>query len=194
MKNKNQLTKNKTTLIRRSDDNFIDNLVKDFSKNPKSFESLKESLNSPSYNAGQTGATYREINTWSKKGVINPAQEDNGWRKFSFIDNIWVQVVLKLRKFGYPLKNLKKIKDRILEDGSPDYNKFLYYIMITITRRPVEEINFIVTSDGEYEIATYKEFTESKERFNQEEVYDYISINMNPIIQTCINIIDLKPV
>ena len=56
-----------------------------------------------------TGATHRLINHWADSGLIGDAgrEANQGWRKFSVVDLIWVHVLMEMRKFGMPLEAMK---------------------------------------------------------------------------------------
>lgn len=62
---------------------------------------------------------YRTINHWSQKGLINQHQEDTGkWHKFTFIDLFEMLIYEELRKIGFPLEKLLKVKSYLSEDSN----------------------------------------------------------------------------
>lgn len=63
-----------------------------------------------------TGINYRVINHWDEKGIIRFARNSKeGNRKFSFVDYIWIKLVIELRSFGVKLPVIKKIASDLYE-------------------------------------------------------------------------------
>jgi DNA-binding transcriptional MerR regulator len=61
---------------------------------------------------------YRTINHWSKKGLISQHQDGSGkWHKFTFIDLVELLIYEELRKIGFPLAKLLKVKPYLSEDS-----------------------------------------------------------------------------
>ncbi len=63
-----------------------------------------------------TDIKYRVINHWDEKGLIRFARKaEEGHRKFSLVDFIWIKVVNELRSFGVKLSDIQKIAKDIYE-------------------------------------------------------------------------------
>jgi DNA-binding transcriptional MerR regulator len=59
---------------------------------------------------------YRQINNWDEKGVISFSRKiTEGWRKFSFVELIWIKMVNEFRNFGIPLEIISKVKKEIFQ-------------------------------------------------------------------------------
>jgi len=58
--------------------------------------------------------SYRTISHWAEKGVFdnmsNTEKEPGKWRDFSFVDVIWIDFVLEIRKLGYTLPQVLLFK------------------------------------------------------------------------------------
>ena len=55
--------------------------------------------------------SYRIINHWEKNGLLLNARPDGkGWRRYSIIDVIWINIMGALRDFGYSIEALKKLR------------------------------------------------------------------------------------
>ena len=74
----------------------------------KRFSKVKAQILEKRFTVKDSGATYRLINHWAEVGIIDDSYRENnqGWRKLSFIDLIWVYVLTVLRRFGMPLDKL----------------------------------------------------------------------------------------
>src|SRR2546421_3578374 len=46
-------------------------------------------------------ASYRQINSWDKYGLIDIDRQGAEWRKYSIMDSIWLNIIYELRCFGY---------------------------------------------------------------------------------------------
>lgn len=63
-----------------------------------------------------TGISPRIYSHWRKEALLNTDNEDHKWIKLNLFDFIWVSVIKSLRGFGFPLKEIKKIKECLFAD------------------------------------------------------------------------------
>jgi DNA-binding transcriptional MerR regulator len=64
----------------------------------------------------------REVNHWDSYGLIDLPRETNGeWRKFSFLDYIWLHLIKELRSMGVPLEIINKAKENVFDELSMEY-------------------------------------------------------------------------
>jgi DNA-binding transcriptional MerR regulator len=150
---------------------------------------IKSIFEAKRFKASQTGASYRIVNSWFEQGVINASQESDGWRVFSTVENIWVQIAMKLRAFGYPLNKIKMIKKGLF-DNEYEYEKFLYYLSHPLLRKPIQQVYFLASAEGDYELALMAEVKASKELGL---IPDHISIDINYILGSFFNSLELVP-
>ena len=55
---------------------------------------------------------YQWVNNWDKEGLLfEDEREDGKWRKFNFVDYLWIKVVVELREFGLSYDVIKKVKE-----------------------------------------------------------------------------------
>ncbi len=93
------------------------------------------------------GFTYRRINEWSEKRLILGSRDNvRGWRRFSFVDVVKLQIVLNLRRIGLPVDRIRIILDEL---GDYSYQgkkvKMLeHFIMYAL----VNGISFVLVIDG----------------------------------------------
>lgn len=59
--------------------------------------------------------TYRKINDWDAKDLISYSRdkETSGWRKFSILDVIRLNIVSDLRDYGFPTEKIKAIIENV---------------------------------------------------------------------------------
>lgn len=66
-------------------------------------------LSAPRYTVKHTKQTARVISHWIEQSVMNDSRKDeSGWHKFSIVDLAWVEIVNELRRYGLPIKTLKR--------------------------------------------------------------------------------------
>ena len=72
------------------------------------FEMINQQILEKRFTVKDSGATHRLINHWSEAGIIDDTSRTNeqGWRKLSIVDLIWIHVLMKLRRFGMSLDSL----------------------------------------------------------------------------------------
>jgi DNA-binding transcriptional MerR regulator len=102
---------------------------------------------------------YRNINHWDEKGLLlNTKREDGQWRKFNFMDCIWIRIVSELRNFGVSFPKIITLKEILIEKvpfqthdeskGDIDYYNVLMLLLVEtiISRSP---ISILLQTSGE---------------------------------------------
>ena len=75
---------------------------------------IKEQLNEQNHKIDDERLSSRLLNHWYKTGIIDDDRPNGkGWKKFSISELIWIQIVFKLRKFGFDLNRIKLVKNHI---------------------------------------------------------------------------------
>lgn len=86
---------------------------------------LHKYLNHPDRETGAENYSARVLNHWEKEGVLNDLREGGrGWRKYSPMDRIWIQLVQQLRAFGYPLSKIKVLKENFYDPNVLEFAVF----------------------------------------------------------------------
>lgn len=93
---------------------------------------------------------YRNINHWDEKGLLlHSKREDGQWRKFNFMDCIWIRIITELRKLGASFSLILTLKEILTEkipfqkkdrpgDDIGYYNVLMLLLIETIiTRSPI---------------------------------------------------------
>jgi len=116
---------------------------------------IKEQLNEQNHKIDDERLSSRLLNHWYKTGIINDDRPNGkGWKKFSISELVWVQVVFKLRKFGFDLKRIKLVKNHIdvynkLDESS---NCLLLDFYIIVAIHSSIPIKLIVFESGQADI------------------------------------------
>ena len=91
------------------------------------------------------------LNHWEKEGVIGDLRDGGrGWRKYSQLDRIWIQLVQQLRAFGYPLVNIKQLKEAI-------DNEALLEFAVSYAKLQKQSLRFLVTAGTNPQFALLSE-------------------------------------
>ena len=107
-------------------------------------EKVVAQLTQASREKGAETYSARVLNHWEKEGVIGDLRDGGrGWRKYSQLDRIWIQFVQQLRVFGYPLVNIKQLKEAIDKEsllefaiGYSKMNKKSLRFLLTAGKNP----------------------------------------------------------
>jgi DNA-binding transcriptional MerR regulator len=67
-------------------------------------------LTLPQFAISEIGITHRWITHWDNQGLIDNHREGTEWRRFSFIEYIWLRIIVRLREFNLPLAAIKRVK------------------------------------------------------------------------------------
>jgi hypothetical protein len=126
-----------------------------FSELPQ-VKGIRKALNNKKNTVKDSGATYRQINHWAKTGLIEDKSRKSaeGWRRLSFLDLVWIQVIVELRRYGVPLELLKIARSAIFE--VPDKPgvvrpEFEYAIANCLVKNP-RAFLVVFFSDGSAEV------------------------------------------
>jgi len=83
----------------------------------KGRERLKPLFVEKEFSIKDTGLTYRVINAWSDKGLLDHFQnKDGNWHKFSFSELVEVLIYKELREVGFSIEKLKELKEFLNDD------------------------------------------------------------------------------
>ena len=136
--------------------------------------------------------SYRIINHWEKEGLISDIRPSGkGWRKYSLIDRVWLEVIVELRKFGYPLERIKQVKENLERSETETSSSMpLLETHFALAFFPKEPCYLLVFPNGEVLLAILSEYNLSDEIGLIE---SHIKINLNRLIQKIFPNMDLKP-
>ena len=108
------------------------------------------------FTIGDSSFTSRVMNYYEEKGLLLSKRENtNEWRRFSAYELVWLEILDKLRSFGYPLEWIKKMRDNMLKDekagtvdeeGNYNTRPFEWFIALCLTSK--KEFFYIVFEDG----------------------------------------------
>lgn len=137
--------------------------------------------------------SYRVINSWESLGLINSNRpEGKGWRKYSLLDIVWVNIIIALRKFNLSTEQLISVKSnlsKLSDKVSSDFPFLELYLTRAFSNIPV---SLIVTSNGDAHLLTQDEYTMNREILKS--IPDHIVINVNEILQRIFPDKNLKPI
>lgn len=113
------------------------------------------------YRIKDTDLTYRTINHWEQVKLISSKREkESEWRKFSFIDLVWLRIISKIRDLNLPIETIKKIKRSVVLDLSGlHYFEFLLFLS---TNKEIP-LCLVAFPDGSAVVVTKKELARSIE-------------------------------
>jgi DNA-binding transcriptional MerR regulator len=128
--------------------------------------------------------SYRVLNHWCVKGLIEDNRESNKegvvWRRFSIFDRLWIEVIIELRHYGLSLDIIKKIREKMSKPiacnryGLTNFEYAVYRCKIYSK----SQTHLIVFKDGFSEIASEKDMEVASIVGNWD---SYIYINLNNI-------------
>lgn len=140
----------------------------------------REFLTKPQYRVAQTGETYRVINNWDEKGLLFDNEErENGWRKFSLTELMWIHCLRELRTFGFSMVALKKLKETLFIFDTPQGKEFnqielSFFITEVVQKR---DVILVVSSEGRGSICLVADYEKSQIIRPLPTSYVVISIN-----------------
>lgn len=117
----------------------------------KTRRKLGRAWNNPVARVGDNSATYRFVNYLDSLGLLPDHREKGeGWRKFSYVDTIYLELVMALRKVGVKSKTIKLIYD-IFSQPYKDENviyRGILWLDILIAVHSGVEIELLISPNG----------------------------------------------
>ncbi len=107
------------------DDLSKENLLKGFQTDYWGTMKLMVELVLPRFTISEIGITHRWITHWDKQGLIDNRREGKEWRRFSFVEYIWLRIIARLRDFNMPLSSIKQVKKFLFNGWSNEEIKEL---------------------------------------------------------------------
>lgn len=154
---------------------------------------IKEYLNRPRFRLKDELISSRVVNHWQELGLITDNRpEGKGWRKFSISEMVWINIIIKLRKFGIDLNRIKAVKDYLSlfssDKNQSKYPELDFYILYVLsTSKPV---SLIVFDSGEALLGSQIEIDIAKQYGGIKD--DFISIDLNKLVNIGLNKLDNK--
>lgn len=132
------------------------------------FKQTQENFNMRKYTVGDTKIPYRVINNWDKNNLLPKGLKVNvGWRKFTFVELVWLKAIGRFRAYGFPLDKIARVKANIIDwdkNHNEIYPSFEYYVARACFSDDDPYIVALVNGVGgigsteEIEIAKHKHF------------------------------------
>ena len=75
----------------------------------ESGQKISEWLNDKRHRLEAGTVSYRVINHWENMGLLSGFRSSGkGWRKYSIVDRVYIEVVIALRRLGFPLEKIRR--------------------------------------------------------------------------------------
>lgn len=150
-------------------------------------QKIQSKFNEREFRIDSDEVSYRTMNHWENYGIVPKSRsKDKGWRRFSLVELLWIEIIICLREFGFSLKKIAEVKSRVIADKfispkSSDYPELEFALFQIINT--TSAYYMIINSDKSVVFASEFEF-ESLRRINvslgvQE---SYVVIPLNPLL------------
>lgn len=130
------------------------------------------------YPIKETWSTYRVINHWMSKWLIDDYRDnENWWRKFNLKELLWISIISELRKFDLSISKIAKVKEFIYTSNEI----FEFYIFKSYFKK--HEIKLIVFENWEADLIRKVALEQAKILW----VENHISISFTGIMESVLN-------
>lgn len=120
-------------------------------------------LNEPRFTAKDLPVTYRMLNHWDVLGLLpSGLNSDGSWRKLSFLERVWIGVIMQMREFGVSLEKIAIAQKCVLQYSKKlkAYPYFEYYTARAISS--TDDPYIVVLEDGTADIGTQEDIEFNK--------------------------------
>ncbi len=92
------------------------------SSNLESVVELYERLTTPLFFIKEINLPYRNVIHWDRQGLLGLNRENESeWRKYSFVDFVWLKMISELRQIGVSLSAIQHVKNTLHQKVSFDW-------------------------------------------------------------------------
>lgn len=139
------------------------------------------------FRMGNTNVSYRNAVYLEKVGLLKEKKAKTGWRKLNFIDAIYFDLLVELRKFGMTAKKLINLKDAFYRTETAMDDMFLaaFYGY---------EITSVIHSDGSGYIFDPFSFRNYQDNIRAMLDKPRIIIELNPYINKALKLLEIPTV
>lgn len=142
---------------------------------------IQSALNRPRFTVGETHVSYRVMNHWQAEGLLPEGVEDqNGWKRFTRIEFIWLRIIHRLRGFGLSLQKIARVKKGVLDWDEKErrYPDFEYDVLKALLTG--SDPHICILKDGRARIGTLAQLTVAKKMYGN---FDVLLISLKSVIE-----------
>ncbi len=169
----NEVKKYKSVEIKGGECLAIDEIFDYLDKGPEAISKFDKEINKKIFRVKDTGLSSRVINYLEKESVLNCRKRNElSWRKFSFKELFYLEIIKELRLFGFENRQMKLLKENFF---SNDFGNGASVAINMVIDEKI--INLVVMSDGTttfYDEVGMEYYMGTNQR-------SYIIININEI-------------
>lgn len=104
-------------------------------------EKLEKELLEPRFTAGDTEVKHRNITHWDKMGLLNRKSGDGKWRRYNYLEIIWLRIIAHLRSFNIPLKDIQNLKDSLFTPSISAWEMYSSNLVSEVIDKLSQEID-----------------------------------------------------
>jgi len=146
---------------------------------------LKENINERKYSLNKSRHSPKNIIMWEERGLIKDNRKDGEtWKKYSFTESLWIDLIKKLKRYGLHSKTILPIKEmlcKVTDEASIcEFTLLDFYIkQIALENQLV----FLLTDNRANSFIITKEHLASVEALTEFEHEDMVRINLSSLVK-----------
>ncbi|RYF87500.1 MAG: MerR family transcriptional regulator, partial [Chitinophagaceae bacterium] len=98
-----------------------DDVIELLRENPDGLLSLFTQFSTRYLHIGQLGIERNTLINWEKGGLIPYTREEKGWRKFSFLEAVWIKTLEEMRALGVSTDTIRIVKEALWAEGQDSF-------------------------------------------------------------------------
>jgi DNA-binding transcriptional MerR regulator len=102
-----------------------DDLLRLIQESPEQVSQLFTQFSSRYLHIGQLGIERNTFINWEKGGLIPYQRGEKGWRKFSFLEAVWIKTLEELRTLGVSTDTIRVVKEALWAEGQDSFYNLL---------------------------------------------------------------------
>ncbi len=150
--------------------------------NDAKFSQMRDAVREKIYTAKKTDVTYRVLSHWDKNGLLPEGMDEQigEWRRFTFIERVWLETVKRLRAFGLSLDTIVKVRKRVMRWSAKNQSYMDFEYFVAKARASGMAPYIVVLANGDADVASIKDISNSQEFLGHK---DMLLISLKSILQ-----------
>jgi DNA-binding transcriptional MerR regulator len=102
-----------------------DELMKLLATDTKGFYQYMQHYYTRKFYIGDTGINRKTLKDWEASGLLPYPYDEDGWRKFSFAEWVWLECINEFRKLGVSIEKINSVKKALFDVDPEELFPFL---------------------------------------------------------------------
>ena len=128
----------------------------EYTSDPR-FVEARKMFNTRKYSTGDLDVPYRVMHHWELMEMLPDGMKTAGWRKFTFIELVWIRAIVIMREFGMALEKIKTAKECVMRWNEKNQDYAGFELQAALALWSDIDTYLVIAEDGTADIGSINE-------------------------------------